>query len=435
MNAPAFPMPPQVQDAQLQLQAVLRNREGADVDLLALPWAEVEKKIVPLLGGAFSPDKPEHLGLAMGVAAAFAQRLGQETGAFWFPNRDTMEGASLGFPDALVTLSPFGEVVNALSRANLSLLDEVAKTLRVQLAQVKFSGAPGTQRKLTPDLYMRLFDAGFVQLLVLDGKKLQETWSATPDKLSREVRDALSRAGKELPPELRQQLQAQLVGALDQLPRESPLIDVAARGGVRIVELMAHVFATAKQSGSAPEEFWSQVIFPLLHVGAPEGFPPLDEEELEAFKQGGEPLLLFLEVVPYATPASEEGLLGEFGQEELKLPHEKLANVAPLRMVRAELGRFAKVLAGFDAAKTRDAVARFTAYLEASSGTKARPSPEADQMLEAALTVLGDLKAATAEAPAEAMLCIRRVTEAEAASDAALGELRKLLNGPRLILM
>jgi len=435
MNAPNFPMPPQVQDAQLQLQAVLRNREGADVDLLTLPWAEVEKKVVPLLGGAFSPEKPEHLGVAMGLCAAFAQRLGQETGAFWFPNRDTMEGASLGFPDALVTLSPFGEVVNALSRANLALLDEVAKTLRVQLAQVKFSGAPGTQRKLTPDLYMKLFDAGFVQLLVLDGKKAQEAWSSTPDKLSREVRDALSRAGKELPPELRQQLQAQLVGALDQLPRESALIDLASRGAVRLVELMAHVFATAKQSGSAPEEFWTQIIFPLLHVGAPASFPPVDEEELEAFKQGAEPLLLFLEVVPYATPAAEEGLLGEFGQEELKLPHEKLANVAPLRLVRAEMGRFAQVLAAFDPAKTRDALQRFTAYLEEKSGTQARPSPEADQMLDAGLTVLTDLKAAMAEAPPEAMLCIRRVTEAEAASDAALAELRKLINGPRLILM
>jgi len=435
MNAPAFPMPPQVQDAQLQLLAVLRDREGGDVDLLTLPWAEVEKKVVPLLGGAFSPERPEHLGVAMGICAAFAQRLGQETGAFWFPNRDTMEGASLGFPDALVTLSPFGEVVNALSRANLALLDEVSKTLRVQLAQVKFSGAPGTQRKLTPDLYMKLFDAGFVQLLVLDGKKAQEAWSSTPDKLSREIRDALSRAGKELPPELRQQLQAQLVGALDQLPRESALIDLAARGAVRLVELMAHVFATAKQSGSAPEEFWTQVIFPLLHVGAPATFPPLDEEELEAFKQGAEPLLLFLEVVPYATPAVEDGLLGEFGQEELKLPHEKLANVAPLRLVRAELGRLAQVLAAFDPAKTKGALQRFTAYLEEKSGTKARPSPEAEQMLEAALTVLKDLKAAMAEAPSEPMLCIRRVTEAEAASDAALAELRKLINGPRLILM
>ena len=28
--------------------------------------------------------------------------------------------------------------------------------------------------------------------------------------------------------------------------------------------------------------------------------------------------MLFLEVVPYATPSVEEGLLGEFGQEELK---------------------------------------------------------------------------------------------------------------------
>ncbi|MEN9796593.1 MAG: hypothetical protein RL653_289 [Pseudomonadota bacterium] len=426
-------MPPQVADAQFQLQAALKAREGADVDLLALPWTDVEKKIIPLLGGAFSPDNQQHLVIALGLCAAFAQRLGQETGAFWFPNRDTMEGASLGFPDALVTLSPFGEVMNALGRANLGQLEEVSKTIRVQLAQVKFSGTGG-QRRLTPDLYVRLFDAGFVQLLVLDGKKANEAWQSTPDKLSRDIRDALSRAGKELPPELRQQLQAQLVGALDQLPRDAQLIDLAPRGAVRLVELMGHLFGTARQSGSAPEEFWSQFIFPLLHVGAPDTFPPMDDEELEALRQGAEPLMLFLEVVPYATPSVEDGLLGEFSQEELKLPHEKLANVAPLRMVRAEMARFAGLLRSFDAAKTRASLQAFTQYAEEKAGAKARSSPEADQMLEAALAVLSDLRSAVESAPPDAMLCVRRLTEAEAASDAALAELRKLLNGPRLIL-
>jgi hypothetical protein len=427
-------MPPQVADAQFQLQAALKAREGADVDLLSLPWADVEKKIIPLLGGAFSPENQQHLVIAMGLCAAFAQRLGQETGAFWFPNRDTMEGASLGFPDALVTLSPFGEVMNALGRASLGQLEEVSKTIRVQLAQVKFSGTGGGQRRLTPDLYVRLFDAGFVQLLVLDGKKANEAWQSTADKLSRDIRDALSRAGKELPTELRQQLQGQLVGALDQLPRDTQLIDLANHGAVRLVELMGHLFGTARQSGSAPEEFWSQIIFPLLHVGAPESFPPLDEDELEALRQGAEPLMLFLEVVPYATPSVEDGLLGEFGQEELKLPHEKLANVAPLRMVRAEMARFAGLLRSFDAVKTRASLQRFTQYAEEKAGAQAKSSPEADQMLEAALTVLSDLRSAVESAPPDAMLCVRRLTEAEAASDAALAELRKLLNGPRLIL-
>src|SRR2546423_11539236 len=43
----------------------------------------------------------------------------------------------------------------------------------------------------------------------------------------------------------------------------------------------AHLFGGTMSTGSAPEELWSDVVFPLLFVGAPEKFPdvaPRSEE-------------------------------------------------------------------------------------------------------------------------------------------------------------
>ncbi len=52
-----FPVPQHVYQAQAQLTAELERVEGKPVDLLKAPWAEVEKSIIKLLGGAV-PGEP-----------------------------------------------------------------------------------------------------------------------------------------------------------------------------------------------------------------------------------------------------------------------------------------------------------------------------------------------------------------------------------------
>src|SRR6185369_7414897 len=111
-------------------------------------------------------------------------------------------------------------------------------------------------------------------------------------------------------------------------------------------------------TGSAPEELWTDVVFPLLFVGAPEKFPELDGEELELAKQGIDPFVLFLEITPYSFKAVEEGLLGAFPAETLELPHPVLGASAQPRLIKVGLEALKDPLAQFDAAKTKDAVAR-----------------------------------------------------------------------------
>ncbi|MBI3184889.1 MAG: hypothetical protein HYZ28_22345 [Myxococcales bacterium] len=429
--ARTFPTPPQIELARERLVARMQEVEKRKIDAQSASWVEVERAVIKLLGGPYRPEDPEHQLIALGIAGLFGERLAQEHGAFWFPNREAIEGAVMGFPEAVVMLSPFGAVVESLGAARLERLDEVAREIRTAVGRVKFSATPQPPpARLTPLDYQRLFDPGFVQLVAIDGAKAKTVYEGTPAHLLREVRDGLARAGAKLPPEARQQLEGQLTTALQRLEQSRPLFHQLGRGP-RLPELLVHLFGTVASTGCAPEELWQDLVFPLLHIGAPEKFPPLDQEEIAAYQQGMDPLLLFVEVVPYQTSAPEEGLMGAFAGEELSLPHEAFGKAGSLRLVKLSASRLRPLVAQFDEAKVRDAVGRFSAYLRAKA-EKAPPAGAVAHLLDAALELLRDLKrvmSATGE------LHLRRITEAEAASEGALAAVREVVQGPRLILV
>lgn len=435
-----FPVPQHVHNAQTQVAAALQQAEGKPVDLLKAPWAEVEKGAIKLLGGPFQPNNPNHQGLALGLAGAFAQRMHEEHKAFWFPNRDSPEGATLGFPDAIIMLSPFGAVMDALAQGKLENLDKLAADIRNSLAQVRFSAGQGNplgggQAQLGPQDYQRLFDPGFLQFVVLDPARAKTAIEAKPDALARDVRDALGRTQPPLPPEARQQFDGQIIQSLQRLDATKSLGDQADRAP-RLVELLAHLNATIGGTGSAPEEFWHDIVIPLLYIGAPANFPPVDEEddkeELDAFREGADPLALFVDMVPHQQPAPEDGLLGAFEMTDISLVHPSFSKVGALRLIQVNVDRIRPLLDKFDGNQSLDAVRRFTEYMAQKAGKAATETPQGKEMLQAALMLLTDLKRAVTEVKGQ--LCLRRLTEAEAASEQALALVRKALQSPRIIL-
>ncbi|XXF75113.1 hypothetical protein P2318_18755 [Myxococcaceae bacterium GXIMD 01537] len=428
-----FPVPQHVHNAQVQLAAALEKAEGKPVDLLTAPWGDVETAAIKLLGGAFQANRPEHQALALGIAGAFAMRMNGEHQAFWFPNRDSPEGATLGFPDAIIMLSPFGAAMDALSQGKLARLDDLAADIRRSLGQVRFSGgqAPQGQARLGPADYQRLFDPGFLQFVVLDPAKVKSSIEGKPDALARDVREALGRTNPPLPQEVRGQFEGQIIQSLQRLEAGKSLADQAERAP-RLVELMAHLGATIGGTGSAPEEFWHDVVIPLLFIGSPQAFPPLDEDELEAFRQGADPLALFVDVVPHAHSAAEDGLLGAFEMTDISLVHPSFSKVGALRLIQVNTDRLRPLLEKFDPQQSLATVKRFAEYAAEKAGKPATESPQGQEMLNAALMLLTDLKRAVTEA--KGPIALRRLTEAEAASEQALALVRRAMQGPRIIL-
>src|SRR5205823_412625 len=101
-NNEAHPVPAPMVAALEQLRQALAGADGRPIDPVTAEWSDIEKGVIVLLGGAFSPENPRHLEILLMLAAALAERLRQELGAFWFQNRADPHGAAVGFPDAVM---------------------------------------------------------------------------------------------------------------------------------------------------------------------------------------------------------------------------------------------------------------------------------------------------------------------------------------------
>jgi hypothetical protein len=426
--------PPSHLEAPLaQLAASLARVEGKPVDLLTAPWPEVEAGVVKLLRGPYVPDRPEHQLVALGLAAAFGQRLVASDNAFWFPMREAPEGAMLGFPEAVLMLTPFTTVTDALGRAQLVQLDEVAKDVRRALAEARFAPTAGAPVRLSSADYARLFDPSLLQFLALNKPRMDELWAARPDRLARDLRDALGRVGTRIASESRTQLEHQLVGALGRLDSAKSL-GAQLEQAPRLGELLADLFAGTHRTGSAPDAFWEDVVFPLLFIGAPDSFPALDAEEVRATQQEADPLLLFLDTMPYRQPAPEDAVLGVFEVAQVGLLHPSLGRSGVPRLLTVNAEALGRLLASFDPGAMENALTRFSTYLSEKTGKPVQASTPSKQMEDSALALLSEFKTLLAGAPNGSAVGMRRLTEAEALSDGALASVRQALQGPRIIL-
>jgi hypothetical protein len=431
------PQPP-THPAVEQLRQAFRAVELPDLDPLTASWKEIEPAIARLLGGPFSPTQPQHAGVATLVAAAFGERVCRELGGFWFPNRAAPGGAAVGFPGAMMTFSPVEIVVQALARASLPMLDDITKDLAGNLEQARSQsgGAP----RLGPEDYQRLFDPGFVQFCAVEYTKVRTALARTPAEAAREIDDALGRLPPAVPAQVRASVRDQIVGALSAMPATGPLSSFATQAAP-LVELVGLLEGARETTRFAPAELWQHVLLPLLHIGAPESFPPLDEEDRGALRDGADPLIVYVETLPFRTPAADEdGVLGVFPGNQLGALDASLAAAASPRVVVVPVAPIAAVVGTFDRAALRQAVERFTrhAVSETQGAGESAPNVES-QLLPVALDLLAELSRVVqdvGEAPGgERALVIRRAPEAEAAADATLQELRKAMQRSRIILI
>lgn len=425
--------------AVTQLREAFRAVEQGDVDPMTAPWRVVESGVARLLGGPFTPDSQEHATIATLVAATFGERIRRDLSGFWFPNRAAPGGVAIGFSEAPMMLSPLELVLQALARAQLSMLDDVAQDLGGTLARARAEltgGAPA----LGPDDYRRMFDPGFVQFACLDLAKVRAVLARAPEEAARDVEEALGRMPAAMPGAVRASMRDQISGALAGLPRGKPLADQAGPA-LPLVELLVLLGAATETTRFAPAELWQHVLLPLLHIGPAATFPPLDDEEREALRDGADPLLLYVDTVPFRTPSpDEDGLLGVFPPESLGAVDACFADKPSVRLVAVPAAALTPAAAGFDRTALRAAIEAFTrhAVSEAQGTGAAAPNVESG-LLVTALELLGELvhvQGAVVDAPpGERVLCVRRAPEAEAASDAALQELRRAMQASRIILV
>jgi hypothetical protein len=242
-----------------------------------------------------------------------------------------------------------------------------------------------------------------------------------------------------VPQGVRASVREQLAGPLSAMPPAEPLSARAAQA-TPLVELLAMLESARETTRFAPAELWQHVLLPLLHIGAAKTFPSLDDDDREALREGADPLIIYVETVPFATPtADEDGVLGVFPPDQLGPLDESLAALPTSRVARAPVAPLAGLVATFDRTALRGAVEAFTrhAVAEAQGAGEAAPNVES-KLLPVAMDLLAELVRVVqdaAEAADQRALILRRAPEAVAASDATLQELRRAMQGSRIILI
>jgi hypothetical protein len=441
----AHPIPPQIEDAALRLGEAIASVQGIPLDPLTASWQEIESGVIKLLLGAFKPDNPAHQDIAFMLAAAFSQRLRRDFGAFWFPSRSARHGAALGFPDGIIVFSPFEAVEQALARARLGSLEDITGELRGVLAQARArpadipAGAELGSERLGPEDYRRLFDPGLVQFVALDREALDRTLGARPESLIRDLEQAFSRLPPEVPEQIHKPTRRRLLEAMKQLNPLSPLREQAARAP-QLAELLALLFAGKAETGFAPAELWSDVLIPLGHIGTPGSFPALDEDGATAFRSGVDPLLLYVDAVPYQQPAADEdGLLGTFSEDQVALLDAGFEGATELRLLGLAPEALRSLWGTLDPGAVKAAIERFRRHCETTAGPATPPSsappPAEPTLLDVAMSLLDNatqlMKAMDGQ---NLMPCLRQATESEASSEPMMRALRKAHAAPRIIL-
>jgi hypothetical protein len=316
------------------------------------------------------------------------------------------------------------------------MLTGLSEELRKAIAQGR---GPEDGARLGPEDYQRLFDPGLVQFLVLDPAAIERVLSAPTESTARDFEHGFSKMSREIPEQARKQVAAEIGGTLRRLSGETALGDQIAQAP-QLIEFVAMATSAVATTGIAPSEFWEQLLMPLLHIGAADSFAPLDEDEVAAYRQGADPLVLYVDVVPYRTPAADEdGVLGVFPPEQVTLLDPRFASGPGVRLVKLDVGVLAPLCAAFDPAAVRASVEKFAALCaEAAGGAVAPPPSEPGRpgLRDIVLMLAENLQHIVALVQEKNLwLVMRNATESEAASEPLLQDLRRALREPRIVLV
>jgi hypothetical protein len=131
----------------------------------------------------------------------------------------------------------------------------------------------------------------------------------------------------------------------------------------------------------------------------PEGFPPLDEDDLGNLRRGIEVFAFFVEVVPHKFQADDEGFLGTIPHEQLTTPYadRNVLEIGKGDWVVVNPGHFIPMLQEFDPQKLLDKYDDFVKYL-ATVPDAPRRRDDGRMLAETAVRALADLKGCVATA-------------------------------------
>jgi hypothetical protein len=311
-------------------------------------------------------------------------------GGHWLLMGDDPHTWRIGFSKIFLEIAPFmfaEQLLRMGSGATRKMVTEIERIRQLHEEQRERDKDQSLDRFLAQH-YIRLHTVPLGQWMSMDFMNFAKLWNEAPcAKLIAELKEKGPRLGPQ-----NAQVVEQVVAALSKAKQEEPVAKQTNDRG--LFEAIAQIIALRRATAPIAIDILERVVMPAMHVGMPEAFPPLDEDDMANLRKGIELFAFFVEVIPHKHQADDEGFLGTIPHEHLTTPYadRNVLEIGKGDWVVVNAAHFVPMLAEFDPQKLLDKYDEFVKYL-GSIPDAPRRRDDGRMLAETAIRALADLKA------------------------------------------
>ena len=351
-------------------------------------------------------DLPSHRELWFNFGAWIGEALRLRHGGHWLTLGEEPKSWRLGFSKILLEVVPhqFAEQLLRLGSGVAKKLVSEIERLRV-LHQEQLDKDEGVEiDRFTPQHYFRMHTMPLGQWMVIDFQLMDRLWNrAAARDLVKEIRKSGKRLG-----EANAAVIEKVVEAIGKANQEQPIgLQTGDRG---LFEAVAQIIGLRRTSAPIAIDILEKFVMPAMHIGIPDQFPPLDDDDLASLRRGIELFALFVEVIPHKYPADDGGFLGGIPNEDMSTPYRDRSNLEVGRgdWVIVNPRRFKSMLLEFDSKRLLDKYDEFIRFLHANPKAPRRRD-DGRLLAETTARALGDFRSCVVAASKDDLTLVFRL--------------------------
>ncbi|ACY13147.1 hypothetical protein [Haliangium ochraceum] len=398
-------------DPEGEAVAGLADVEGdAGALALAIPLEVItfETWLLAQIGDeeALDLENTAHWEFWFNFGAWIGETLRRRHGGHWLIAADDPKTWRLGFSKIMLEIAPFRFAEQLLQIGAGTAQKLIAEIERLRLGHEEQKARDGGEEidRFTAQTYIRLHTVPLGQWMAMDFPHVARMWNqATVRDLVKEIKKVAKQANPANLP-----LLERLVQAIEQADPMKPLAEQT--NDRALFETIAQVVGLRRATAPLAMDVIERFVLPAVHIGIPDSFPPLDEDDLELLRKGAEFFALFVEVVPHKYQAADDGFLRSIPQEDLASPYRDRTrlDVGKGDWVIVNPRHFKQMLMEFDSQRMLEKFDSFVTYVRENPAAPRRRD-DGRMLVETVARAVADLQACTMAASKDGIVLVFRM--------------------------
>jgi hypothetical protein len=331
----------------------------------------------------------DHWEVWFSYGAWIGETMRRRHGGHWLMMGDDPHTWRCGFSKIFLEIAPFmfaEQLLRMGSGATRKMVSEIERIRQLHVEQTERDKGQSLDRFLAQH-YIRMHTVPLGQWMAMDFAHIARMWNEAPvATLIADIKEKGPRLGTQ-----NTKVVEQVVGALGRAKQDEPVAKQTTDRG--LFEAVAQIVGLRRATAPVAIDILERVVMPALHVGVPDKFPPLDDDDLANLRKGIELFAFFVEVIPHKFQADDEGFLGTIPHDQLTTPYtdRNTLEIGKGDWVVINPGHFVPMFRDLDPQKLLDKYDEFVKYL-ATIPEAPRRRDDGRMLAETAIQALADLK-------------------------------------------